>query len=79
MPCRVEVFDIFRNMSSDMDSEDKPFSLEIVKGFMETVTNLGTTSDIVCQFSIISYILLKSRKCRVLRAESVRQIFPEEA
>jgi hypothetical protein len=45
VPFSVEVFDIFRNMSSDMDSEDKPFSFEIVKGFMETVTNLGVISE----------------------------------
>ena len=37
----VEVFDVFRTMSSDMDTQDKPVSFEIVKDFMEKVTDLG--------------------------------------
>ena len=41
---RVEVFDVFRAMSSDMDAHDKPFSFETVKGFMEKITELGMSS-----------------------------------
>ena len=41
---RVEVFDVFRAMSSDMDAQDKPFSFDIVKGFMEKITELGMSS-----------------------------------
>lgn len=51
----VEVFDVFRTMSSDMDAQDKPFSFEIVKVFMEKVTELGM---LIGRFLVLSVLEL---------------------
>ena len=36
--CRVEVFDVFKDMSQTFDQDQRPFTFETVKGFMEKIT-----------------------------------------
>lgn len=35
---RVEVFDVFRDMSQTLDQDQRPFTFETVKGFMQKIT-----------------------------------------
>ena len=36
--CRVEVFDVFRDMSQTLDQDQRPFTFETVKAFMQKIT-----------------------------------------
>jgi hypothetical protein len=36
--CRLEVFDVFRDMSQPFDQDQRPFTFETVKEFMEKIT-----------------------------------------